>query len=364
MMKKIGIITHYNVHNHGAQLQLYALCAQLKQFGIDAKALQYKKNYDFLTLGIENKYSISVRSIPIYIKYLLTKGIKRTIYNFNKKNKLDNFRKEKALEGEYYSKAEDLDFVVIGSDEIFSLEPGLNPCFWGMGVPCKKVVSYAASCGPTTNEFIEKHFAEEFVEAGVKRLGKISVRDENSYNIISRYTDREISIVCDPVLLYDFNLEKEENKVRFGKNKYCIVYSYDERMNDTETVKAIKVFAKKRNLKVYSVGYYHKWCDKNIQVDPLELFSWFENADYIFTDTFHGTVLSIVCNTEFFAKISENQNKLGFLLQEYGLESRKIESFLECEILSDQRIDFNVLNDKIKAIREKSLKFLKDALEI
>ena len=45
---KAGIITHYNVHNHGAQLQLYALSKQLGRFGYDAKALTYKKKLRLL----------------------------------------------------------------------------------------------------------------------------------------------------------------------------------------------------------------------------------------------------------------------------------------------------------------------------
>ena len=126
---KAGIITHYDVHNHGAQLQLYALSAQLKKYGYDARALTYNKNYDFMELGVENKYNISIRSIPYYLKYLCNKGFSRTFYNFRKKCKLDEFRKKNRLVGEYYSKAKDLDVVVIGSDEIFSIEPGLNPCF-------------------------------------------------------------------------------------------------------------------------------------------------------------------------------------------------------------------------------------------
>ena len=89
---KVGIITHYNVHNHGAQLQLYALSAQLKKMGMEAAALQFEKNYDFMPLGIEKKYSLSIKSIPLYIKYLFQKGLKRTLYNYKKKKVLDNFR--------------------------------------------------------------------------------------------------------------------------------------------------------------------------------------------------------------------------------------------------------------------------------
>ena len=359
---KVGIITHYNVHNHGAQLQLYALSAHLKKMGVEAKALQFKKNYDFMPLGIEKKYSLSIKSIPFYMKYLFKKGLKRTLYNYKKKKVLDNFRKQKELVGEYYSKAENLDCVVIGSDEIFSLEPGLNPCFWGMGVPCEKVVSYAASCGPTTKEFIKEHYAEEFVKAGVERLTAISVRDKNTFDICSQYTSKKIDIVCDPVLLYDFSTERKNNIVDVGKRKYCIVYSYDERMNDKEAIEAIKTFAKKRSLKIYSVGFFHKWCDKNIQAAPLELFSWFENAEYVFTDTFHGSILSIVSNANFFAKISGNQNKLAFLLQQYGLEDRKVVSFAEAESLAEQSIDFDKLNNRIKEIRKQSDKYLRTVL--
>ena len=51
---KIGIITHYDVHNHGALLQLNALIRILSSLGIEAQALQYDKNYDFLGINLKN----------------------------------------------------------------------------------------------------------------------------------------------------------------------------------------------------------------------------------------------------------------------------------------------------------------------
>lgn len=358
---KAGIITHYDVHNHGAQLQLYALSKQLGRFGYDAKALTYKKNYDFLELGIENKYSISFCSIPYYIGYLFSKGFKRTLYNYCKRKTLNKFRLGNELEGEYYSKATDLDIVVIGSDEIFSIEPGLSPCFWGMGVPCDRVISYAASCGPTTEEFIREHHAGEFISAGVRNISAISVRDKNTYDIVKARTDRDITIVCDPVLLYDFAEERKMVK-RPTNKKYCIVYSYDNNMNDDETVNTVRDYAKKRGLEVYSIGYYHKWCDKNINLTPLELFSWFENAECVFTDTFHGTVVSLVSNTEFVTKISGNGNKLSFLLEQYGVTERCVANFADIAKIVSKKIDYTVVNKRIEEIRAQSLDFLESAV--
>ena len=358
---KAGIITHYDVHNHGAQLQLYALCKQLGRFGYEARALTYKKNYDFLEQGIENKYSISFRSIPYYTVYLFQKGFGRTMYNYNKRKTLNRFRQENNLEGEYYSKAKALDIAVIGSDENFSIEPGLNPCFWGMGVPCERVVSYAASCGPTTETLIQKHYANEFITAGIQRIAALSVRDQNTYDIIKARTDKNVTIVCDPVLLYDF-AEECKSKKRPTDKKYCIVYSYDNNMNDKETIDAIRTYAKEHDIDVYSVGYYHKWCDRNINLSPLELFSWFGNAECVFTDTFHGTVVSLVSNTEFVTKISGNGNKLAFLLEQYGVVDRRAATFGDIPKITSEKIDYETVNRRIKEIRDFSLDFLVSAL--
>ena len=44
----IGIITHYDVHNHGALLQLNALCKVLKKMGYEATALRFEKNLSLI----------------------------------------------------------------------------------------------------------------------------------------------------------------------------------------------------------------------------------------------------------------------------------------------------------------------------
>lgn len=365
---KAGIITHYDVHNHGAQLQMYALATVLKELGCDeAKALVYKKNYDFMGADkAEKKYSISLRSIPTYLDYLYKNGLKRTFYNIVKRKKLADFRDEYGLVGEYYSEANNLDVAVIGSDEIFSIESGLNPCFYGMGVPCKRIISYAASFGPTDIDFIKKHKAEKFVEAGLKNIDEISVRDLNSHKIVKHYIGKDASIVCDPVLLHGFPKEiNSEDTACFKNNikeKYCIVYSYDNNMNEPQTVKAISNFAKNKGLKVYSVAYYHKWCDRNIQVSPLDIFKWFVGAEMVFTDTFHGTVLSLICNTNFVVKLRGNSNKLGFLLDEFGLRNRVVDDFANLDEVCSRPIDFNAVNKIIQEKREKSLLFLKEKL--
>ena len=90
---KAGIITHYDVHNHGAHLQMYALVQVLKLFDYDAKALRFRKNYDFMGgARVEAKYNTSLKSLPIYFKYVVKNGLRRTLYNYQKRKLLSGHR--------------------------------------------------------------------------------------------------------------------------------------------------------------------------------------------------------------------------------------------------------------------------------
>lgn len=359
---KVRILTHHDVHNHGAVLQLYALVQILKKYDLDVCALDYTKNYDFLEEGANEKYSISIKSIPFYLDYLWRKGMKRTLYNIKKRRILERFKEKNHLVGEYYSRCEKLDAVFIGSDEVFSIETGLTPVLWGMGVPARHVFAYGACFGSTDISFIYKKHALEYIRGGIARFGKISVRDRNSQNIIKEISDNDISQVCDPVILYGF-LDEKKNFQRFIDGKYLLVYAYDENMNERSEIESIKCFARKHNLMVVAVAFYHSWCDKNINVTPIELLSWVANAEAVVTDTFHGTVMSMVMNVQFAAKIRGNQHKLGFLLSEYGLLEREIHLFENLELIFDKKIDYGSVNEIMKRKRVEGNEYIYSCME-
>ena len=137
---KYGIITHYDVHNHGALLQLNGLAKVLNGLGISASALQFEKSYDFLGLEIKAKYEISLKSVGIYLNYLKENGVGQTLYNYKKKKVLEAFKAQEKLVGDYYTECEDLDGVVgenleakiptalkaIGADYVFDVTFGAD----------------------------------------------------------------------------------------------------------------------------------------------------------------------------------------------------------------------------------------------
>ena len=70
MSLKYGIITHYDVLNHGAMLQLNALVQILRSCNVEAQALQFEKNYDFMARKQKSKYKVGISSVWIYMKFL------------------------------------------------------------------------------------------------------------------------------------------------------------------------------------------------------------------------------------------------------------------------------------------------------
>lgn len=360
LKKNIGIITHYDVHNHGAVLQLMALKKVLESENetYNAGALTFVKDLRYIEKSLQAKYNLSIKSLWVYAKYLLQKGLFKTLYNFKKYRTLNRFKSKNHLILGGYGDS-NIEIAIIGSDEVFSTKGGISKEFFNIESPYQNVLSYAASFGNTTyNDLIEKQ-EFDYVKNGIKTISKVSVRDYNSYEILSRM-DISGQIVCDPVILYGYKQEiATAKKPNIGD--YILVYSYDNNMNGSE-VEKIKEYAKKKNLKIVSAGFYHKWCDRNINCDPLELLGYFKYADFVITDTFHGSVMSLITNANFMVTLRDNTQKLKWLLQEYNLLDRISDKLNDIENLHLNPIDFTKVNDLIISNRENSLTWLRGAI--
>lgn len=352
---KTGILTYYGVHNHGAVLQANALKKVLEEMDCEVTFLSFSRNYDMIPRENAKKYKIGLSSLPFYIQYAFKKGASNIIFNLRKNNLLGKYRSENLSLGVRYSDFEG-DLVVIGSDEVFALDVGVNPFFYGHAVKAKKVIGYAGCFGSTTLDFIEKNRLDSLVASGLTSLNAVGVRDGNSKFIADTLTGMASTLVCDPVILYGYKEEQERFVPK--KKDYIVVYSYDKNMNSPEEVVKIKAYAKANRLKLYSVGYHHKWCDKNINATPDELLGYVKNANLVITDTFHGSVISLICNTDMVVKLRGNQNKLGFLLSEYGIANRIINSFDEIDKVAENKINYEEINRTIERQRAESKKFL------
>ena len=338
---KIGILTHYNVNNQGAQLQMLAMKCYLEEMGHRVCILTYEKNFDF-DKAEAKKNSMSLRNFPYYIKnYLFDKGLP---YDQN-----------------------DCDAVIIGSDEVFSIDVGCNKMMYGYGLGKKPAIAYAPAFGRTTEELLKKYHCYDLVKKGLSSMYALSARDQHTREMIFHMTGRDVPLVSDPVLLYSGR--KFHVPVRKIRKRYLLVYAYDRNMTDKEEIRNIRYYAKKHGLITVSLGTYHKWCDRNIVCDARQWYSYFKYAECVVTDTFHGTVVAVRnhCNVAVFIRESINAFKLESLLRETGLENRRLKRLTakNLEHVLSQTIDYDAVdqNQRIEDSLEVSRKYLKEALE-
>lgn len=360
---KYGIITHYDVHNHGAILQMNALIKVLKRdFNIDAQALRFDKNYDFMGRALKAKYEIGIKSIGIYIKYLLERGLKIFLFNVKKKRLFDRFKSQENLIGEFYSEAKGLDAVVIGSDEVFALHTGPTPALFGHALPANKVFAYGGCFGPTTLDDIRSLHCKAFVTSGLQSMQGLGMRDQNSIAIAEALTGKKATLVVDPVILYGY--EKEMARLNDPQlPKYLLVYAYETRMNDPKEANKILDYAHSRGLKVVCPGFFHKWADININTDPVELLRYFKYAECVVTDTFHGSVLSIITGKDLAVKLRDNSNKLMNLLEEYGLQDRVITDDWDLNAIFSRSQDNEFVAKEVVRRRQESMAYLREMVE-
>lgn len=363
---KIGILTHYDVNNQGAQLQMYATYMQLLQMGHEPIVLTYRKNYDFNLLQ-ENRNQITLASIPYILKhFLLEKGFGLTLHNVRKYLYNKRFRKRTFHTG-YYSLT-DVDAAIVGADEVFSLEIGVNMMMYGHAVHTDNMIAYAPSIGQTDMQRIEAFHCKELMSSGLARFKALSVRDKHTQQIVEELTGIKPVIVCDPVLLYQFPLNQLTLPKGTPSKDYLVVYSYDARFINPQEVKAITTYARKNRLLTVSVGTYHKWCDVNIACNALEWLKCIQGAKAIVTDTFHGTIASVIthCPMALFYSKTVNSNKMLDLIERLGLQSRRLNE-VTCEELDRvfaNSIDMAALDERVCKFRSESLYYLNAALKI
>ncbi len=358
---KIGILTHYDVNNQGAQLQLYALRAWLKEHGHEVCILSYEKNFDF-DRNEEKKNSGSFLNVSYYFQeYLVKKGFGLTLFNTLKM--LSHRRLRGKVEMQPYDN-NDCDAIIIGSDEVYSIDVGCNKMMYGNGLNGKPAIAYAPSFGRTTMEMLRELNCYDTVKTCLNSMHALSARDTHTQEMIRELTGKMVPLVCDPVLLYsgkDFLVDIKP----IGK-KYIIVYSYDANMNDPAEIKAIKAYARKHGLITISLGTYHKWCDKNIVCNALQWYSYFKDAECVITDTFHGTVVSMKnhCSVAVVIRKSINSFKMQSLLETTGTADRLLPEITmeNLEQVFSRPIDYESVDENIRNLTRDSERYLEEAL--
>lgn len=364
-MKKVGILSMQRIANYGSFLQAYGLKHILEDLGCDVQFVDYHPGETLIPAdggtGLRRKISKVLEAFKYNAP--LKEKIKFIKY---KKNYARNYYPYLGIDDEMNYSPE-LDVLVIGSDEVFNCvqnntNVGFSPELFGVGNKAKKVITYAASFGNTTVEKLKKYGVDKKVASYLSGIDSISVRDKNSGNVVKELTGKEPIYNLDPVLAYDFIGKCSDIPTDVPENKYMILYGYAGRFSKEEC-KKIRTFANKKGLKIFCIGGVQDACDKFIDCNPFQVIAYFQHADCVVTDTFHGTILSVITHRQFSSVVRKtgygNAEKMTDLLGRLGLSDRVVDDLNTLQDKVAEEIDYKKVNEIILAERERSYEYLK-----
>lgn len=358
---KISILSMQRIVNFGSVLQAYSLREIIKELtGDTATFLDIQADSCIpskKTILDSADYETPAACAP----GVLQRGKRCIIAKLSAWNKhLIRKFMEDELHLQQGKPTDDLDCVIVGSDEVFNHKKGVCLQLHGDVKHSKKVFTYAASCGSAIADDIYPEDKEK-VRAAMGRFAAVSVRDFATEQYVTGLYNGSVHRHLDPVLVGDLH-KRQHRPVKI--KKYLLVYAYGQRIRTAEEIRAIRNFAKAKGLKTVAMGGSQFWCDLYIPTTPLRLLDYFHFAQYVVTDTFHGTIFSVI-NKKQFAVIPRktNRNKLGSLLEDLKLEDRMLNDIQRMESVLEQEIDYAPVEAILERERMRTRVYLKEQLE-
>lgn len=367
----VGILSMQRVINYGSFLQAYGLKQLLLANG--AESVSFIDIIPGRRLTDTKPVSTARRLAKEMIGGLLHGTLIQHIrtHLFNRKLTKTIAGSWPMLELDNPQRREGFDLAVIGSDEVFNCVQespwGYTTQLYGDIAPttAKATASYAASFGFTDLAQLRAHGIDGEVGRLIGSMKAVSVRDDNSRAIVKELTGKQPELHLDPVLIYGYRDEIAAfDPAPLSDEKYMVVYTYAERIKSKEEIRAIKNYAKANGLKIYTIFCDYTWADRAVLPStPIEALRWFKGAECVVTDTFHGTIFSIITHSRFATFIRpSNRNKLTSLLSGLTLGNRAVGDMKELGRVLDQSIDYTAVETALDAERHKANEYLKRCL--
>lgn len=384
-MKKILIVTWYDNNNYGTVLQAYSLKTVIEDPCItglteNLKSWQYKcellphkpermrKGSKWSKLFCPKAYKIKLGYARDRLIYRLKRGLfeqrekefKEFItenFEFAANHDVQEYNELKTIEKDY-------DYVLSGSDQIWNPE-ALDPVYLLEWVPSGKKISYGSSLSVKRIQNKDEHI----FRSALKGFKTISIRDSSCRHQLENIVGKSIVTVVDPVILLGKNgLLKQSKRLELspylfcyflGNNRYYRKLAVTESQNNRLQIHAVinvgSDFPADKELE--------KFADWN--VDPWKFVSYINEAEIVITDSFHATVISVLCHTNFVvlekdAGRPEQNNRILEFLNAVGLSERWGAASLRCQISAEQ---WRKADEALLHMRMESFKYLLEALQ-
>ena len=379
---KIGIVTFFCVPNYGAMLQAYALWKYLEGRGHEVEFIDY-------AFG-------NTRRIPLW-KCFVARHLHNCIDTIRKKLKLyvrfdivhfsDAYPRTKRFKvmADLEIISNKYNAIIVGSDQMW------NPA-WCSGIHLPVVmldfahervkrISYAASFGTTVwREDQNAKLAGELL----RKFAKISVREESGVKLANELSMRIDAVqMLDPTLLHSADFYRKiiaEAGVAIPRHSQPTIFRYilDEWDDASASQKAFEFVKGKLNLKDTDsdripvcgpLALLCKLLGVTAKVSVPVWLSKIATSDFVFTNSFHGTVFAILFHKPFVSlllrgRMSGMNERALSLLKKLGLESRAVyaDDQLAIKAVVESKIDWRLVDEALISQRVKAIDFIKSAL--
>lgn len=380
MQKKtsIGIITFWgSEENYGQLLQMYALQTYLNSNGYYSYLIKYNKYPDDLGLTHANQVNKRYRLLKALNPILLLKYFnnKYQVQSKNIKRKKERKNHPRGFEEfinkhinstlKIYNSISQLkndppqaDVLITGSDVVWIR---FNPAFYlDFGAEKTKRISFAASFGRTkiTEEESQK------IKPLLQKFDLITTREPQGVKICSDLGRSDAKLVLDPTFLLSINHYKSIAEVKECNNQYCFLYMLGHKTNYPK--KEIFKKCKEQNLKIFYACSDRFDNEKKIYPTINEWLGFYQNAELVITNSYHGCIFSIIFNKNFiFLPLIREHSSLNVrvetLLERLGLNDRIFKDNLN-EIIKN-KINYDQINKVIDAQKYYMITLLKKELD-
>lgn len=371
---RIGVLTLPFNNNYGGYLQAYALMTVLKKTGHDVELINRRHNRISLLFKIRYfiktliKMIVGVKCCPLILdqekaykkrgelmmpfvdKYISPKT--KPLYSTSE------IRKE--CQGKY-------DVIVVGSDQVWRPEyvPNIENYFLDfIKQQTVRRIAYAASFG----ERYPKYSNDQVARCGylLSMFDDVSIREESGVDVMNDFkwqTKKTPMVVLDPTMLLDKTHYEALITSNIPQNKYVFIYVLDEIQEAQVMINAIVT---KLDCAEKHIIDTKTWKSPNYKMPSVE--DWLRgihNSEFVITDSFHGTVFSIIFNKPFlvYENNGRGADRFHTLLHHFGLDDRVVSDIADVDMIMRKPINWIDINDRIKEEREKSIMFISNAIE-
>lgn len=362
-MNNILNVTIHVGSNSGSVLQTYATCYIFKKFGCIVKTLNYippRVTWRRYFRGIHSFKSLLSRLFLFPLKFI------ERYFIFGR-----FLKKYCNLTNAYYSLDEvvrnipEVDIYMAGSDQLWnsSHNEGIDEVYYYNYLPhSAKRISFASSIGKESLSDEEIKIIAPYL----KKFSCISVREKSAKLLFRKMGINNVTQILDPTLLMNKSDWSKLVDKRIIKEKYLLVYIPYNACSKKIIMETAKVISSKYNVKIVSFAKHYwgdSWADKNIKLaSPTDFLSLFMYADFVLTNSFHGTAFSINLNKQFWVyNPSQFSTRISSLLELTGLENRLLSDKIS-DINLKMVIDYACVNNVLNHERERAFSFINRAI--